>query len=91
MAFFGGRDHPNFLIPSLTGLLSFMLSDEMTTGSVTTNDTDKRAYAARSHAWNIEQRRFKEAFPDVSSRIVTCPIPAIAFASLDFMDPYLPK
>lgn len=43
-----------------------MLSDEMTTGSVTTSDADKRAYAARSHAWNIEQRRFKEAFPDVS-------------------------
>lgn len=51
---------------SLTGLLSFMLSDEMTTGSVTTSDSDKRAYASRSHAWNLEQRRFKEAFPDVS-------------------------
>ncbi|KAI0085780.1 UBC-like protein [Irpex rosettiformis] len=48
----------------LTGLLSFMLSDEMTTGSVTTSDAEKRAYAARSHAWNIEQRRFKEAFPE---------------------------
>ncbi|KAK7687661.1 hypothetical protein QCA50_008876 [Cerrena zonata] len=48
----------------LTGLLSFMLSDEMTTGSVTTSDADKRAYAVRSHAWNLEQRRFKEAFPD---------------------------
>ena len=51
---------------SLTGLLSFMLSDEMTTGSVTTSDADKRAYAARSHTWNLESRRFKEAFPDVS-------------------------
>ena len=50
----------------LTGLLSFMLSDEMTTGSVTTSDAEKRVYAARSHAWNLEQRRFKEAFPDVS-------------------------
>ncbi|KAI0736424.1 UBC-like protein [Fomitopsis betulina] len=48
----------------LTGLLSFMLSDEMTTGSVTSTDDDKRAYAARSHAWNIQQKRFKEAFPD---------------------------
>ncbi|KAI0080223.1 UBC-like protein [Panus rudis PR-1116 ss-1] len=48
----------------LTGLLSFMLSDEMTTGSVTTTDADKRAYAARSHAWNLEHRRFREAFPD---------------------------
>jgi len=48
----------------LTGLLSFMLSDEMTTGSVTTADSDKRAYALRSHAWNLEQRKFRDAFPD---------------------------
>ncbi|TFK51958.1 UBC-like protein [Heliocybe sulcata] len=48
----------------LTGLLSFMLSDELTTGSVTSSDSDKRAYAARSHGWNLGQRKFKEAFPD---------------------------
>ncbi len=30
--------------PNLTGLLSFMLSDEMTTGSVTSSDTHKRIY-----------------------------------------------
>ncbi|KAJ7114022.1 ubiquitin-conjugating enzyme/RWD-like protein [Mycena epipterygia] len=48
----------------LTGLLSFMLSDEMTTGSVTSTDAHKRAFAARSHAWNIAQPRFREAFPD---------------------------
>ncbi|KAH9046588.1 UBC-like protein [Lactarius hengduanensis] len=48
----------------LTGLVSFMLSDEMTTGSVTTSDTDKRVYASRSHAWNLQQRRFREAFPE---------------------------
>ncbi|KAJ6621522.1 UBC-like protein [Mycena sp. CBHHK59/15] len=48
----------------LTGLLSFMLSDEMTTGSVTSGDAHKRAFAARSHAWNIAQPRFREAFPD---------------------------
>ncbi|KAI0796142.1 UBC-like protein [Abortiporus biennis] len=53
----------------LTGLLSFMLSEEMTTGSVTTSDVDKRAYAARSHAWNLEQKRFKEAFPDFCTPI----------------------
>lgn len=49
----------------LTGLLSFMLSDEMTTGSVTSTDAHKRAFAARSHAWNVANPRFKEAFPDV--------------------------
>lgn len=48
----------------LTGLLSFMLSDEMTTGSVTSSDSHKRAFAIRSHAWNLTQPKFKEAFPD---------------------------
>ncbi|KAF9038150.1 UBC-like protein [Panaeolus papilionaceus] len=48
----------------LTGLLSFMLSDEMTTGSVTSSDSHKRAFAARSHSWNITQPRFKDAFPE---------------------------
>ena len=49
----------------LTGLLSFMLSDEITTGSVNTTDTDKRAWARKSHSWNLQQRKFKEAFPEV--------------------------
>jgi len=53
----------------LTGLLSFMLSDEMTTGSVTTTDADKRAYAARSHSWNLTQRKFKEAFPEFCTSV----------------------
>jgi len=42
-----------------------MLSDEITTGSVNTTDTDKRAWARKSHSWNIQQRKFKEAFPEV--------------------------
>ena len=50
---------------SLTGLLSFMLSDEMTTGSVTSSEVHKRTFAGRSHNWNIAQTRFKEAFPEV--------------------------
>jgi len=48
----------------LTGLLSFMLSDEMTTGSVTSSESHKRAFAARSHSWNVAQPRFKDAFPE---------------------------
>jgi ubiquitin-conjugating enzyme E2 J2 len=48
----------------LTGLLSFMLSDEMTTGSVTSKDSDKHIFAAQSHSWNIRQKKFKEVFPD---------------------------
>lgn len=53
----------------LTGLLSFMLSDEMTTGSVTSSDSQKRAYATRSHEWNLTQTRFKEAFPEYCTPI----------------------
>ncbi|KAF8449281.1 UBC-like protein [Boletus edulis BED1] len=48
----------------LTGLLSFMLSDEMTTGSVTSSDSHKRTFAAKSHAFNLTQSRFRDAFPD---------------------------
>ncbi|GJJ11375.1 hypothetical protein Clacol_005607 [Clathrus columnatus] len=48
----------------LTGLLSFMLSDEMTTGGLLSNPHDKRILASRSHAWNITQKRFKDAFPE---------------------------
>ena len=43
-----------------------MLSDEMTTGSVTTSEAHKQTFAARSHSWNLTQPRFKEAFPEVS-------------------------
>jgi ubiquitin-conjugating enzyme E2 J2 len=41
-----------------------MLSNEMTTGSVNSSDAQKSQFASRSHAWNLEQARFKEAFPD---------------------------
>jgi ubiquitin-conjugating enzyme E2 J2 len=47
-----------------TGLLSFLLSEEMTTGSMTSTDRDKRVYAQRSHDWNRQQKRFQDAFPD---------------------------
>ncbi|KAG6811074.1 hypothetical protein H0H92_009102 [Tricholoma furcatifolium] len=53
----------------LTGLLSFMLSDEMTTGSVNSDDQLKRAFATRSHSWNLTQQRFKDAFPDYCSSL----------------------
>jgi ubiquitin-conjugating enzyme E2 J2 len=58
-----------------------MLSDEMTTGSITTSDADKTVYASRSHTWNLQQRRFRDAFPEVSTRIrprrSLCPTPDI--------------
>jgi len=51
----------------LTGLLSFMLTDEMTTGSVTSTDVHKRAFAARSHSWNLQQAKFKDVFPEYAT------------------------
>lgn len=48
----------------LTGLLSFMVGDEMTTGSVRSSDADRRIYAKRSHAYNIAQPKFRALFPE---------------------------
>ncbi|KAG8927120.1 Ubiquitin-conjugating enzyme E2 6 [Tulasnella sp. 418] len=53
-----------------TGLLSFMMSDEMTTGSMTSTDADKRVLAQRSHDWNRKQRRFIEAFPEYAGEVM---------------------
>lgn len=39
----------------LTGLLSFMVSNEPTVGSINTTDAQKKQYAAASHRWNAEQ------------------------------------
>ncbi|PWN48054.1 UBC-like protein [Violaceomyces palustris] len=49
----------------LIGLLSFMCSDEMTTGSVTSSESDKRILASRSHDFNITQKRFNQIFPEL--------------------------
>ncbi|KAK0742959.1 ubiquitin-conjugating enzyme/RWD-like protein [Schizothecium vesticola] len=50
--------HPRSFNPAwevstiLIGLLSFMTSDEMTTGSVSATEAERKAYAARSRWWN---------------------------------------
>lgn len=50
--------HPKSFNPAwevstiLIGLLSFMTSEEMTTGSVSASDSERRLYAARSRWWN---------------------------------------
>jgi len=50
----------------LTGLLSFMLSDEITTGSVTTTDLDKKVFARKSHEFNRAHKKFRDMFPEYS-------------------------
>ncbi|CAE6440732.1 unnamed protein product [Rhizoctonia solani] len=63
--FHPGTWNPAWSVATIcTGLLSFMLSDEMTTGSVTSTDAEKRDFALRSHEWNRKQKRFRDAFPD---------------------------
>ncbi|OXV10011.1 hypothetical protein Egran_02222 [Elaphomyces granulatus] len=50
--------HPKSFNPAwevstiLIGLLSFMTSEEMTTGSVSASETERRVFAARSRWWN---------------------------------------
>lgn len=49
----------------LTGLLSFMLEDTATTGSISTSVEEKRLLASQSHSWNLKNKAFCELFPDL--------------------------
>ncbi|WWD21265.1 hypothetical protein CI109_105749 [Kwoniella shandongensis] len=55
----------------LTGLLSFMLSDEITAGAVKTTDEQKRALAKQSHTFNLNNRKFRDIFPDYATPQMT--------------------
>lgn len=48
----------------LTGLLTFMLLDEDTVGSITTTTEEKRALARASHTYNRKTKLFVELFPE---------------------------
>jgi ubiquitin-conjugating enzyme E2 J2 len=62
--------HPNLWNPAwsvatiLNGLLSFMVTNETTTGSVRTTELEKKVLAGQSRAWNQKQRVFRELFPE---------------------------
>ncbi|KAI8821352.1 UBC-like protein [Fimicolochytrium jonesii] len=49
----------------LTGLLSFMVEDASTTGSIKTTLEEKKLHAVRSHAINLRNPRFREVFPEL--------------------------
>ncbi|KAK9237571.1 ubiquitin-conjugating enzyme/RWD-like protein [Lipomyces kononenkoae] len=52
----------------LTGLLSFMTSDELTTGALRSTNEEKIKLAELSHEWNLRQnRKFVEEFPAEAS------------------------
>lgn len=36
-----------------------MLSDEITTGSITSTLAEKKAFALKSHAYNLTEKKFK--------------------------------
>ena len=47
----------------LTGLLSFMLENTSTHGSIKTSEETKRKYAVDSHQFNLSDQVFVELFP----------------------------
>ncbi|KAL3900898.1 MAG: hypothetical protein SGCHY_001017 [Lobulomycetales sp.] len=54
----------------LTGLLSFMLEDTSTTGSISTSTAQKRALVKQSWEWNRRNPKFCLVFPDLCCKEV---------------------
>ena len=50
----------------LTGLLSFMLEETATTGSIETGLHEKKILAQKSLVWNRQQKLFREVFPELA-------------------------
>ena len=63
--------HPELWVPAwsvatiLTGVLSFFLENENTTGAVVTTLEQKRQLCAASVAWNAKDPTFKKLFPEL--------------------------
>ena len=58
--------NPSWQVSSiLTGVLSFMTSEDMTTGSITATPSQRIEYAAQSKEWNNKSPKFREEFPDL--------------------------
>eukprot|EP01134_Creolimax_fragrantissima_P003896 CFRG3896T1 len=62
--------HPAWSVSSiLIGLLSFMLENTPTAGSVETTEAKKRTLATRSLETNMANPKFKKLFPEISFEI----------------------
>ncbi|KAJ3215637.1 Ubiquitin-conjugating enzyme E2 6 [Dinochytrium kinnereticum] len=63
----------------LTGLLSFMLEDTPTTGSIKTTTEEKRLFAIQSHAWNRKNSKFRAVFPElcIETPLISAPIATV--------------
>jgi len=72
--------HPGLWNPAwsvstiLTGLLSFMLEDKPTTGSINTTTEEKRRLSKNSHYYNINNPVFRKVFPELCVTQVVEPI-----------------
>lgn len=53
----------------LTGLLSFMIENSPTMGSINTSDHEKKQYAAQSLEYNLKDKLFCELFPETVEAI----------------------
>jgi len=51
----------------LTGLLSFMVSEEVATGAMTESSYARAEYARKSHSYNVSNSQFKTIFPEYSN------------------------
>ena len=66
--FHPGSWNPAWSVSSiLVGLLSFMCTEEITTGSIMTPRRERSVFAAQSHAYNVRQRRFVQMFPEYAT------------------------
>lgn len=78
--------HPELWQPSWTvrsiciGFLSFMQTDELTTGGMVTSDAEKRELARKSIAFNAKDPKFCKMFPHLVDGVPK-PKPAAASAS----------
>lgn len=58
----------------LTGLLSFMTSEESTQGSIQTSPATRKRLAAASRRWNaLQNPRFKDQFPELVKEYLSNP------------------
>lgn len=77
--FHPGSWNPSWSVSTiLTGLLSFMLEDTPTTGSITTTKDDKILLAAQSRLWNARNNKFRDLFPELAASMLSHPAALVA-------------
>lgn len=65
----------------LTGLLSFMVSDEVTAGSIAGTPEQRKKLAKSSKSFNNQSKEFKTQFPDIVKKNLETPVALPASSS----------